>query len=188
VRCETKRPILANGRDCRACARNVCHEPSDINTSRGLRQTLYWRISIPASRGVLTSEASWQSFLAQARQSRPMALPSLFVSQRRERATLLEFHVPLTNWFVRSYFCVVHSPKSPLHRHNLLSFVKFHDTGRFLIPCPLHTSLSLLPSGETCKYATAPGTQTKTWRDYLTLSMFSPCITITITFKKRLVH
>jgi len=34
VRCETNRPAGAIGRDCRACARNVCQEPSEVNTSR----------------------------------------------------------------------------------------------------------------------------------------------------------
>ena len=34
MRCETKRPVGAIGRDCRACARNVCQEPSEVNTSR----------------------------------------------------------------------------------------------------------------------------------------------------------
>ena len=34
VRCETKRPAGAIGRDCRACARNVCQEPSEVNQSR----------------------------------------------------------------------------------------------------------------------------------------------------------
>jgi hypothetical protein len=186
VRCGTKRPAWANGRDCRTCARNVCHEPSDINPSGGLRPTLDWGIWIPASRGVLTFEGSWQSFLAQARQSRPITLPGLLVSQRKEWATLLEFHVPLTNWFARSYFFMVHSPKSPLHRHCLLSFLKFQDTGRLHIRSPHHISLLPLSSGETCNYATDPGTQTKTWRDSVTSSMFSPGITI--TFKKRLVH
>ena len=33
VRCETKRPTGAIGRDCRACARNVCQEPSEVNMS-----------------------------------------------------------------------------------------------------------------------------------------------------------
>ena len=35
-----------------------------------------------------------------------------------QAATLLEFHVPLTNCFVRRWFCVVHGPKPPLHGHN----------------------------------------------------------------------
>ena len=34
VLCETKRPAGAIGRDCRACARNFCQEPSEVNTSR----------------------------------------------------------------------------------------------------------------------------------------------------------
>ena len=77
-----------------------------------------------------------------------------------QAATLLEYHVALTNYFVRKWFCVVHSPKPPLHRHNWLSFCKFQDTERFLIPCPRHFSTRLPPSGETCKYATAPVTRT----------------------------
>ena len=35
-----------------------------------------------------------------------------------QAATLLEFHVPLTNCFVRRWVCAVHGPKPPLHRHN----------------------------------------------------------------------
>ena len=34
VRCETKRPAGSIGQDCRACARNVCQEPSEVNNSR----------------------------------------------------------------------------------------------------------------------------------------------------------
>ena len=34
MRCETQRPAGAIGRDCRACARNFCQEPSEVNTSR----------------------------------------------------------------------------------------------------------------------------------------------------------
>jgi hypothetical protein len=50
-------------------------------------------------------------------------------------------------------------PKPPLHRHNSLSFGKFQDTKRFLIACPRHVSSWLPPSGEICKYATAPWTR-----------------------------
>jgi hypothetical protein len=78
-----------------------------------------------------------------------------------QAATLLEFHVTHTNCFARRWFCVVRGPKPPLHRHNWLSFGKFQDTERFLIPCPRHVSSRLPPSGETCKYATAPRTQKK---------------------------
>jgi hypothetical protein len=76
-----------------------------------------------------------------------------------QAATLLEFHVQLTNCFVRRWFCLVHGPKPPLHRQNWLSFGKFQDTERFLIPCPRHVSSRLPPSAETCKYATVSSTQ-----------------------------
>jgi len=33
VRCERKRPAGAIGRDCRACARNICQERSEVNIS-----------------------------------------------------------------------------------------------------------------------------------------------------------
>jgi len=86
--------------------------------------------------------------------------PRPAISFRSAQAvTLLEFHVPLTNCFVRRWFCVVHGPKPPLHRHNWLSFGKFQDTERFLLPTPRHVSSRLPPSAETCKYATAPSTQ-----------------------------
>jgi hypothetical protein len=76
-----------------------------------------------------------------------------------QAATLLEFHVPLTNCFVCSGFCVVHGLKPLLHCHNWLGFGKFQDTEYFLIPCPRHVSSWLAPSGETCKYAKVPSTQ-----------------------------
>ena len=85
-----------------------------------------------------------------------------------QAATMLEFHVPLTNCFVHRRFCVAHGPK-PMHRHNWLSFGEFQDTEHFLIPCPHHVSSRLPPSDETCKYATARSTQKRTWRDSLLL-------------------
>jgi len=51
------------------------------------------------------------------------------------------------------------------------NFGKFQDTERFLIPCPRHVSSRLPPSGKTCKYAMAPSTQKKIWRDYLHINM-----------------
>jgi hypothetical protein len=77
-----------------------------------------------------------------------------------QAATLLEFIVPLTNCFVRMWFCVVLGPKPPLHFHNWLSFGKFQDTKSFLIPCSRHVLSRLPPSGETCKYAMARITPT----------------------------
>ena len=84
---------------------------------------------------------------------------------------LLEFHVPLTNYFVRRWFCAVRGPKPPLHRHNWLSFGKFQDTECFLIHCARHFSSQLPPSGGTCKYAKAPSTKKKTLRDSLPIDM-----------------
>ena len=105
-----------------------------------------------------------QKFLAHARWPRPA-----FSFRSAQAATLLLFHVPLTNCFVRRWFCVVHGPKPPLHRHNWLSFVKFQDTERILIHCPRHVSSRLPPSGETCKYAMTSITQT--WTDSLPVDM-----------------
>ena len=116
--------------------------------------------AIAGSRELLTSEGSWQTFLAHARQSQPMG-PEASSFRSAQVATLLEFHVPLTNCFVRRWFCAVHDPKPALHRHNWLSFGKFQDTERFLIHCERHFSSRLPPSGGTCKYAKAHSTKKK---------------------------
>jgi hypothetical protein len=87
--------------------------------------------------------------------NRPAAACSFRSAQA---ATLLEFHVPLTNCFVCRWICVVRGLKPLLHCHNWLSFGKFQDTESFLLPCPRHVSSQLPRSGETCKYATAPRT------------------------------
>jgi hypothetical protein len=81
-----------------------------------------------------------------------------------QAATLLEFLVPLTNCFVRRWFCLALGLKLLLHRHNWLSFGKFKDTERFLISCPRHVSSLLPSSGKTCKYAMAPITETNVKR------------------------
>jgi hypothetical protein len=59
---------------------------------------------------------------------------------------------------------------------NGLSFDKFQDTERFLFPCPRHVSSGLPhpPSGETCKYATAPSTHKKKLEEILYLFICSP--------------
>ena len=94
-----------------------------------------------------------------------------------QAATLLEFHVPLTNCFVRRWFCAVHGPKPPLHRQNWLSFGKFQDTEHFLIHCARHFLSWLPPSGGTCKYAKAPSTKKKLWEIlYLLICSFLPCL------------
>jgi hypothetical protein len=58
------------------------------------------------------------------------------------------------------------------------NFGKFQDTERFLIPCPRHVSSRLSPSGETCKYATAPSTQKKTWRDSIPTDMLLSAVSV----------
>jgi hypothetical protein len=99
-------------------------------------------------------------------------IPVEWLPVRFTAHTLLEFHVPLTDCFVRRWFCVVRGPKPRLHCHNWLSFGKFQDTESFLIPCPHHVSSWLPPSGETCRHATVPRTQ-KFW-EFLYLLIYSP--------------
>ena len=96
-----------------------------------------------------------------------------------QAATLLEFHVPLTNCFVRRWFCAVHGPKPPLHRHNWLSYGKFQDKERFLIHCARHFLSRLPPSGGTCKYAKAPSTK-KTLRDSLPIDMLLSSVSVLV--------
>ena len=45
MRCETKRPAGAIGRDCPACARNVCQEPSEVNISSTCKVGQIWSVS-----------------------------------------------------------------------------------------------------------------------------------------------
>jgi hypothetical protein len=144
---------------CNSCSRysftlRCCAERAKYSTEASV---------IAGSRDVLTSEGSWQKTLAHALWPQPACS-----FRKAQAATLLEFHVPLKNCFVRRCFCVVHGSKPPLHHHNWLSFGKFQDTHRFLSPCPRHVSTWLPPSGETYKYATAPITQTN-------LDRFSTC-------------
>ena len=96
-----------------------------------------------------------------------------------QTATLLEFHVPFTNCFVCRWFCVVHDPKPPLHRHNWLSFGKFQGTERFLIHYERHFSSRLHHSGGTCKYAKAPSTKI-TWRDSLPIDMLLSAVSVLV--------
>jgi hypothetical protein len=63
-----------------------------------------------------------------------------------------------------------------LHHHNWLSFGKFHDTERFLIPCPHHVLSQLPPSSETCKYATVPSTKKLGEVLYLLTCSFLLCL------------
>ena len=103
-----------------------------------------------------------------------------------QAATLLEFHVPLRNCFVRRWFCAVHGPKPPLHRHSWLSFGKFQETERFLIHCARHFSSRLPPSGGTCKYAKAPSTKKKTLRDSLPIDMLLSALSFLVVAQSSL--
>jgi hypothetical protein len=123
--------------------------------------------------------STWQTFLAIARQSRPMATADLSVSQRTCSKSSRKLRIPLRNYFFCRWFCVVHGSKPPLHRHNWLSYDKFQDKERFLIPCPRHVSLRLPPSCENCKYATAPSRQ-KTWRDSLSIDMLLSAVAVLV--------
>ena len=60
------------------------------------------------------------------------------------------------------------------------NFGKFQGTEPFLIPCPRHVSSRLSPSGETCKYATAPSTHKKTCRDSLPIDMLLSAVSILV--------
>jgi len=94
-----------------------------------------------------------------------------------QAATLLEFHIPLTNCFVRRWFCVVHGPKPPLHRHNWLSFSKIprHRTLSYSLCTPFFVT--------TTPLAVEPGStprslvQEKRWEIlYLLICSFLPCL------------
>ena len=64
-------------------------------------------------------------------------------------------------------------------------FGKFQDTERFLIPCPRHVSSRLPPSGEICKYTTAPSTHTKkTWRDSLFIDMLLSAVSVLVVVQQ----
>ena len=93
-----------------------------------------------------------------------------------QAATLLEFHVPLTNCFVRRWFCAVHGPKPPLHRHNWLSFGKFQDTERFLIHCSRHFPSLAVELASTPR----PLVQKKTLRDSLPIDMLLSAVSVLV--------
>jgi len=60
VRCETKRPAGAIGRDCRACARKVCQEPSEVNISSTCKVGQKLVVSLPL---LTCSSSAWPSRL-----------------------------------------------------------------------------------------------------------------------------
>jgi hypothetical protein len=68
------------------------------------------------------------------------------------------------------------------------NFGKFQDTERFFIPYPRHVSSRLPPSDKTCKYATAPSTQThkrkKTWRDSLLIYTLLSAVSVLVVAQR----
>ena len=63
--------------------------------------------------GLLTKASRTRSTVSANGPGRPLRFAA-----HRQPATLLKFLVPLTNCLVCRWFCVVHDPKPPLHRHN----------------------------------------------------------------------
>jgi hypothetical protein len=101
-----------------------------------------------------------------------------------QAASLLEFHVPLTNCLVRRWFCVVHGPKPPLHSHNWLSFANSKTENAFLFP--VHTMFH-----HDCRLAVKPAStlrrlvHKKTWRDSQPIDMLPFSVTIPATVPER---
>ena len=159
------RPLLYSSRDGHAEGEHVKRGRDTPSFCPTLQVLDIWLLTAPDKRFSLTLDSL-------GRWPRPA---SSFRSV--QAATLLEFHVPLTNFFVRRWFCAVHGPKPPLHRHNWLSFAKFQDTERFLIHRARHFSSRLPSSGGTCKYAKAPSTKKRLWEIlYLLICSFLPCL------------
>ena len=127
---------------------------------------------------MLTSEGSWQTFLTHARQSRPTAPAGLFVSQRTGSHSA-GISCTTHELFCPRWFCAVHGTKSPLHRHNWLSFGKFQDTERFLIHCARHFRhdypLAVEPASTP-----RPLVQKKTLRDSLTIDMLLSAVSFLV--------
>ena len=60
VCCETKRPAGAISRDCRACARNICQEPSEVDISSTCKVGQKLGVSLPL---LTCSPSAWPSRL-----------------------------------------------------------------------------------------------------------------------------
>jgi hypothetical protein len=58
-----------------------------------------------------------------------------------------------------------------------VKFGKFQDTER-------HVSSRLPPSDKTCKYATAPSTQKRTWRDSLLIYMLLSAVSVLVVAQR----
>jgi hypothetical protein len=78
------------------------------------------------------------------------------------------------------WFCVVHGPKPPLHRHNWLSFGKLQDTERFLIPCPRHVSSRMPLAAKPARIPWRLLPNKKTLRDSLPIDMLLSAVSVSV--------
>jgi hypothetical protein len=125
---------------------------------RGWPQTLDW--------GVCNSRLAWcvdfWGILTEVSRTRLIALADDLCSFRSSQAaTLLEFRVPLTNYFVGRWFSV-RSLRYTVTIDSVLANSKTQNA--FLSPILAMFSHDCPPSGETCKYVMAPITQTNLGR------------------------
>jgi len=93
--------------------------------------------AIPSLRDVLTSEGSWQMFLAHAWQTRPMALASLFVSQRRGSHSWIVLSVGGSVWYVVRNLCCTFTTDSVLANSKTLNTFLFPVYSMFRHNCLL---------------------------------------------------
>jgi len=80
VRCEMKRPAGTIGRDCRACARNVCQEPLEVNITSTCNLGQKLGVSLPL---LTCSPSAWPSRLLyrRGRKSRRDSWITLYMIQ-----------------------------------------------------------------------------------------------------------
>jgi hypothetical protein len=133
------RPARAISRDCRACARNFCQEPSPINTSC---KPQIDDASVKCL--VCSAQTSSHERIPAAHTLDSQAQPVYFTAHRQPLCWNFLYH----SWIILSVGSVV-CPKPLIQHHNWLRFGKFQDTEHCLISCPRHVSLQLPPSGET---------------------------------------
>jgi hypothetical protein len=165
--------------DCGSNCRKICRSQYSNNNVHILYRVIHkylwefrplWYSSRDghAGREHVNSGTDTPKFLSYLTGARYIHLWSILTKVCRTRSTVLTAHRQPLCWnfmyhsrivFVCMWFCVVHGPKPPFHRHNWLSFGKFQQTERFLIHCPRHVASRLPPSGETYKYAMTPITQ-----------------------------
>jgi hypothetical protein len=81
---------------------------------------------------------------------------------------------------VLPYKCSICPPLVTRQMSNLAN----SKTQRFFIPCPRHVSSRLPPSDKTCKYATAPSIQKKTWRDSLLIYMLLSAVSVLVVAQR----